>query len=323
MRRAEITDHIRLSRLINALCDIANPTSEFAPSSFGGIQKAIRQHDNEELFSWLLTAFSYQGLSDGAVEGFIAKNGTASFKDIRDSITQSSCSKLGGFWNFHSCGFEKLQRKCSHLELMHNCAVPKQPLRNGRLNQLAFSLFFFIRDVAHDDLVEFLKASISTIPTDASPREVHQILVTPWRAIYGVSDKVATMALSTLLLCAPRSWPNWHSAGRNLIVVDSLVHNFLRRTGALHTLGHQHAYGPGCYAEGGCFDTIGALAARVDTRRFNTNFPSYFPRFVQLSIWRYCAQSAWNICNGNQIDDRKRCSGGSCYLRNECMRKRL
>ena len=65
---------------------------------------------------------------------------------------------------------------------------------------------------------------------------------------------------------------------------------------------------------GGCADVLIGIAAGIDARRFNPGFPKVFPRFVQHAIWRYCAQSCLDICNGNQIDDRGRCTNMWCQL---------
>ncbi|MBX3121592.1 MAG: hypothetical protein KF854_00860 [Nitrospira sp.] len=317
----------RLSTLINTLCDIAHGTSELvglqARSKTNLVKKAIQTHDNAVLYDWFMKTFSYQGLSDRSVNGYISQHGNATFEEVGRSLSQASCDKLRGFWSFNGCGYQKLTRYCSCQPEIHRCPLPDLPLRNGRLNQLAFSLYFFIRDVAGGDLVQYLDKAVSEVADAPSSRSIHKALVAPWRSVYGISDKVIAMALTTLLMSAPPKKSNWLRAGRQLIVVDSLVHNFLHRTGALSTVGAMHPYGAKCYAPGGCFDVIDVLANAVDARRFNTEFPSHFPRFVQLAIWRFCAQGIFNICNGNQIDDRKRCSERDCFLRETCGRRVL
>ena len=115
-------------------------------------------------------------------------------------------------------------------------------------------------------------------------------LIAPLREIYGVSDKVLTMALSSLLLGAPNRMRLWHEVGASMIAIDTLVHNFLHRTGILHRFGAGHAYGAACYRPGGCAEIIAAVADRIDARAFNPAYPAVFPRFVQQAIWRYCAQ---------------------------------
>ena len=47
---------------------------------------------------------------------------------------------------------------------------------------------------------------------------------------------------------------------------------------------------------------------------------SYFPRFVQKAIWRYCAQQGEDICNGNRIDDARRCQNTGCRIHGFCDR---
>jgi hypothetical protein len=61
----------------------------------------------------------------------------------------------------------------------------------------------------------------------------------------------------------------------------------------------------------------------LDARRFNRSFPKVFPRFVQHAVWRYCAQTGFDICNGNRIDDRQPCQNGYCRLYWRCDRKPL
>ena len=61
-------------------------------------------------------------------------------------------------------------------------------------------------------------------------------------------------------------------------------------------------------------------AQRIDARQFNPGFPQPFPRFVQHAIWRYCAQSGLDVCNGNRIDDRKSCDNVYCQIRSNCDR---
>jgi hypothetical protein len=59
-------------------------------------------------------------------------------------------------------------------------------------------------------------------------------LIEPMRQIYGVSDKVLTMAMSCILLGAPKKMVHWIEVGGSMIAIDTLVHNFLHRTGIIH-----------------------------------------------------------------------------------------
>ena len=97
-------------------------------------------------------------------------------------------------------------------------------------------------------------------------------LIEPLREIYGVSDKVLAMALSSLLLGAPKKMGLWIEVGGSMIAIDTLVHNFLHRTGILARFNANHPYGAGCYRPGGCADIIAAVAERIDARQFNPAF---------------------------------------------------
>jgi hypothetical protein len=202
--------------------------------------------------------------------------------------------------------------------------LPKHPLRNGRLNQTAYSLFLFIRDIADGDLVAWIDRQLADADDQTDPDRITSMiesLVGPLRQVHGVADKVVMMTLSSLLLASSK--PLWPEVGASMIAVDTLVHNFLQRTGILHRLGANHPYGAACYRPNGCADIIRAVSTRIDARPFNRTFPQAFPRFVQLAIWRYCAQGYLNICNGNRIDDRHACQNRYCQLYPQCDRKPL
>ena len=41
---------------------------------------------------------------------------------------------------------------------------------------------------------------------------------------------------------------------------------------------------------------------------------------VQYGIWQYCGQSGLDVCNGNRINDAKRCDNMDCRVRLMCDR---
>jgi hypothetical protein len=131
------------------------------------------------------------------------------------------------------------------------------------------------------------------------------------------------MALSTLLIGVGTRKPRWFRAGVCFIVIDTLVHNFLVRTGILHRFNAAHPYGPGCYHPGGCCDILRSIAAEIDASVFNPEFPATFPRFVQSALWRYCAELGLDVCNGNQISDSLPCDNIHCRLYGRCDRVAL
>ena len=69
----------------------------------------------------------------------------------------------------------------------------------------------------------------------------------------------------------------WTEVGGAMIAVDTLVHNFLHRTGILARFNANHLYGAACYRAGGCAEIIAAVAERIDARQFNRTFPGPSP----------------------------------------------
>jgi hypothetical protein len=153
--------------------------------------------------------------------------------------------------------------------------------------------------------------------------QVRTALIEPLRNVYGVADKILAMAMSGILTGASDVRPRWLEVGVHLIAVDTLVHNFLHRTGILRRFEASHPYGTGCYQAGGCAEIIARAAQQINARAFNPTFPAIFPRFVQFAIWRYCSQQGFDICNGNRLDDRQRCQNRHCRLYAICDRIRL
>lgn len=70
--------------------------------------------------------------------------------------------KLRCYWSFHGCGYRKGSRTCAEPGIVSYRSLPRHHLRNGRLNQTAYSLFLFIRDVADGDLVEWIDQTLDS-----------------------------------------------------------------------------------------------------------------------------------------------------------------
>jgi hypothetical protein len=145
-------------------------------------------------------------------------------------------------------------------------------LRNGRLNQTAYSFFLFVRDVAKGDLIGWINDRLGVPPSaslNADPaNERQERLIGPLRNIYGVSDKILTMTFSGLLLGASDDRPHWFETGKGMVAIDTLVHAFLHRTGILEDCATPHAYGVACYAPGGCAEIIRSVASQIDASAF-------------------------------------------------------
>jgi hypothetical protein len=291
-----------------------------------GLDIAVSDRDTPAIFDWLLSAFSYQGISDEVARSYMEKHGSASWSQIDASLKSSpSCPKLRNYWHYEGCRYDKGSYTCSEPDHIDACPVPRPRLRNGRLNQTAQSLFLFVRDITGSDLIGWIDSQLegatasSTADLEAARQEA---LIGPLRNVYGISDKVLTMALSSLLIGTRDKRPIWFDTGKAMMAIDTLVHNFLVRTG-LERCGLPHSYGAGCYAPGGCAEIIRMVAARIDCSSFSQSFPASFPRFVQHAIWRYCAADGLNVCNGNKIRDDRACRNRYCSVFQRCSRKSL
>jgi integrase len=151
------------------------------------------------------------------------------WRDIEQKLGQGvSCPKLQSYWHFHGCRYDKISRTCAEPDHIQGCPLPSHDLRNGRLNQTAYSLFLFIRDACGGDLVGWIDARLAEAGSSEAPDRLDRMraaLIDPLREIYGVSDKVLAMALSCILLGAPKNRRLWIEAGTAMIAIDSLVHN--------------------------------------------------------------------------------------------------
>lgn len=298
-----------------------------AEARLKGIDFAVANSDTPVIFDWLLTAFSFQGVSDQAAWTYLRANGTATWGAMEAALRARpypACPKLRSFWHYEGCRYDKGSFSCAEPDYIDTCFVPVPKLRNGRLNQTAASFYFFVRDIAGRDLVGWIDkqlAQAATSPASGSDGQIEaESLIGPLRSVFGVSDKILTMTLSALLLGASKDRPLWFNAGKSMIAIDTLIHNFLHRTGILASSGASHGYGVGCYAPGGCAAIVRSAASQIDARRFNRQYPTNFPRFVQHAIWRFCAADGINLCNGNRIDDRKPCQLTFCQLSGKCLK---
>src|ERR1700730_1691309 len=328
-RQSSVINHA--VRLIHAVCGLAGSASLIdesrADRRAGKVRAAIRSRDTDPVFDWLMSALSYQGISDQVAYEYMQKHGWVTWWQIEQGLDRgASCPKLKSYWHFQDCRYDKVSRTCAEPDHVRRCTLPKHHLRNGRLNQTAYSLFLFLCDIADGDLIGWIDAQLEAANSPAGPDRLTRMraaLLEPMREIYGVSDKVLAMALSALLLGAPSKMVLWTEVGGTMIAIDTLVHNFLHRTGILARFNANHLYGAACYRPGGCADIIAAVAERIDARQFNPTFPQTFPRFVQYAIWQYCSQSGLDVCNGNRINDARRCESKDCRVRLMCDRVAL
>ena len=303
----------------NYLCEIAGRLDEV------GVRYAVANRDSGPIVDWLLSLLSLQGISDAVAFAFDASNGGITAADLHAAFTEPpSCSRLRSFWHFDRCGYRKGRQTCAEPSHYASCPLPRFPLRKGGLNVGAVGLHLFVRDICDGDLVGWIDAQLAAADPGVGGRRRAELmaasLVEPLSGIPFSGPKLWSLLLAELLLGSDPDRERWVSTGASLIAVDTLVHNYLHRTGTLRRLGCEHVYGPSCYAPDGCADVVAELARRTDARAFNPAFPRTFPRFVQHALWQYCSMGVRNICNGTQINDRDRCRQTTCPTFNLCDR---
>lgn len=324
----------RLARAFRHACSLVDQVCETVGdralvtdvrAEFGenGVAAAVQRHDDGPIYDWLVGALSYQGISDQVARSYWAGGGGVTYAQVTRGLAKGRCPKLRSFWTFEGCGYRKGAQSCSRPDDRPTCPLPRHDLRNGRLNQLAYSLRLFLRDAVADDLVSWIDRRLAQADLPLGEDRVLRLgaaVIDPLKGVFGVLDKVLAMAFSELFIGADPDRRLWITAGAGMIAIDTLVHNWFHRTGLLVALDAQHPYGTGCYGPTGCASLLRRISTEIDARRFHPDYPRDFPRFIQKAVWRFCALDHDGRCNGVRINDRKGCDDPDCPLGPSCAR---
>jgi hypothetical protein len=193
-------------RLIQQVCCFAGSFDLLGEFRDPALCAAIERHDSAALFDRLMHDFSFQGISDEIAANYMRRHGQATWRSVRKNLASGpSCPKLKSYWHFHACRYEKTSGTCAEPDHITACPLPTHRLRNGHLNQIAYSLYLFIRDVADDDLVGWIDHRLDQANKSGAPDPLSQArvgLIEPMRNVYGVADKVLAMAMSGILIGA-------------------------------------------------------------------------------------------------------------------------
>ncbi len=72
---------------------------------------------------------------------------------------------------------------------------------------------------------------------------MRESLLQPLSAVHGLGRKMIWMAFADLLLGTDLKGERWLTTGASLIVIGTLLHSWIRRTGILAALEAEHSYG--------------------------------------------------------------------------------
>lgn len=290
-----------------------------------GLLEAVKLGRTQPIFDWLLWAFSFQGISDRAAWEYMRKHGTASWHQIEAGLTRRlPCPKLRAFSAYEDCRYEKIRCTCAMPNHIDACPVPLLRLRNGRLNQTAFSFFFFVRDVADGDLVGWIDNQLEAASrsSTADPEMLQQeALIGPLRTIWGVSDKLLTMALSSLLIGARDQRPLWFKTGTTMIAVDTLVHNGPVRSS--RGLRYPPSVWRGLLCRGRLRRNHQGNRGPDRCPRLQSKLSKSIPAFCSARDLAILLRGGLNLCNGNRIAATEPCRIDYCHLFRICDRKSL
>jgi hypothetical protein len=211
--KPENRDYEYAVNLVHSICCLAGVPSYLdalrADLRDNGVVAAVNDHNTARLFDWLMSILSFQGIANRVAEDFIHRHGNVGWSDIEQTLALSpSCPKLGGYWLFNDCRYHKTSGTCTEPDHFAACPLPRHPLRNGHLNQMAYSLALFIRDIAGGDLVHWIDQQLAAVDAKSAMNvaAARDALIGPLRNVYGVSDKVLALAFSVLLMGESAVW---------------------------------------------------------------------------------------------------------------------
>ncbi len=288
-----------------------------------GLAQAVREHDTAAVFNWIVPLLALHGVSDRAAFTYARGRPAIRWDDLIQELAASpTCPRLHAWWTFSDCRYRKSKRTCAEPGHLSGCFLPPLDLRKGGLNIAVVGLALFVRDVCGGDLVGWIDDRLAG--ADLGPRDprrgqvMRNAVLLPLCAVPGTGPKLWSMILAELLLGADPHRERWTTTGVSFVVVDSLIHNLLHRTGLIQTYGRPHPYGPSCWAPDGCADAVERIAALIDARAYGVDYPAIFPRLVTRALWWFSAEEGLNQCDGRQIDDSIGCRQRFCPARRQC-----
>ena len=257
--------------LILRVCHIAGTAAFIDEAGLGpdgkDLRKAIRTRNTAALFDHLVAALSYQGISDEVAKNFMDRHGLASWHVIESALRRRpSCPKLRSYWHFYDCRYNKSRFTCAEPNHLADCPLPRSWLRNGRLNQTAYSLYLFVRDVANADLVGWIDRRLQVANEPSGPNRLRTHAGRVGRTVAGGLRGIRQSADDGAVAATPR-----RTSVPTALARSRRHHDRRRYARAQLSAPHRHpasvrcschSYGPACYRPGGCAEIIEIIAER-------------------------------------------------------------
>ena len=127
-------------------------------------------HDTPVLFDWLVEALSFQGISDRSLLGTWSTTAASAGRGSASAVAKPVVPEAGRVLAVLRLPIPQGVRTCSEPGHFDACPLPRHPLRNGHLNQMAYSLFLFMRDVADDDFVGWIDRQLGAVDPQSPDR---------------------------------------------------------------------------------------------------------------------------------------------------------
>ena len=112
-------------RLVHRVCCLAGSASLIDEVRDDDICTAIERRDTASIFDWLVSALSYQGVSDQIAYDYMERHGRPTWQDLNAKLGRgASCPKLTSYWHFHGCRYDKTSRTCFEPDHIDRCPLP-------------------------------------------------------------------------------------------------------------------------------------------------------------------------------------------------------